>query len=238
MTPAKEETPEIPAEIRKWISDEADNPMNIVLNIDEFTYGAELMYRKLQADKPTGLPWIEIKPGCEMPNYDEFVLWRREDDTFAVMEIDKDDEDWWNKDRGWGKLTHWARITGPDESTPDETATLRAQLFKAGQIITGQGIDVEHARDDKDDLIRKLEREHKTLNDLQKEFKIVRAQLTAAQAERDRIAGEAKDKMRTAYYDGFNQAHYSHLHPDICPPKEIEQAADEYIHSKYPTQNT
>lgn len=44
---------------------------------------------------------------------------------------------------------------------------------------------------------------------------------------------ELKSHVRIAYFDGFNQAHYSHLHPDVCPPKEIEQAADEYFATKY-----
>lgn len=32
-----------------------------------------------------------------------------------------------------------------------------------------------------------------------------------------------------AYYDGFNQAHYSNVHPDLFPPKECEQAGLEYL---------
>lgn len=52
-----------------------------------------------------------------MPEVDEFVLWRREDGNCYVQEIDKDDDDWWNKDVGWGKLTHWARIPPPGEES-------------------------------------------------------------------------------------------------------------------------
>lgn len=32
-----------------------------------------------------------------------------------------------------------------------------------------------------------------------------------------------------AYYDGFNQAHYSNVHPDLFPQKECEQAGLEYL---------
>lgn len=71
------------------------------------------------------LKWIELKEGCEMPEIDEFVLWRNENGNYFVREIDKDDNDWWNGNDGdpdaielFGagpKCTHWTRITGPEE---------------------------------------------------------------------------------------------------------------------------
>lgn len=36
-------------------------------------------------------------------------------------------------------------------------------------------------------------------------------------------------QIKKIFYDGFNQAHYSHLHPDQFPPKEIEQVAADYF---------
>lgn len=83
------------------------------------------------------LRWVKIGQPLpeppEMPEFDEFVLWRREDGHYFVSEIDKDDYDWWNgrqtkdplKDgyetRIEGtKCTHWARI--PFEEAPPTPA--------------------------------------------------------------------------------------------------------------------
>lgn len=66
--------------------------------------------------------WIELKEGCEMPDYDEYVLWRTEDGNYFVREIDKDDNDWWNGKEhpdaleSYPRCTHYRRIVGPDES--------------------------------------------------------------------------------------------------------------------------
>lgn len=73
------------------------------------------------------MPWIELKDGCEMPDIDEFVLWRNEHGNFFVRAIDKDDNAWW-KGEPWNpgskypspKCTHWKRIAGPfEEDNPD-----------------------------------------------------------------------------------------------------------------------
>lgn len=63
--------------------------------------------------------WIKLEPGCQMPEIDEFVLWRTEEGNYFIAEIDKDDTGWWNQDGPGGKCTHWKRITGPDEK-PDQ----------------------------------------------------------------------------------------------------------------------
>ena len=65
--------------------------------------------------------WIELKEGCEMPDYDVPVLWRTEDGNYFVREIDKDDPAWWNGEpecegRSWvPKLTHWSHISDPED---------------------------------------------------------------------------------------------------------------------------
>lgn len=62
------------------------------------------------------MKWIELKEGCEMPDYDEYVLWETEEANFFVEAIDKDDSDWWNGTpmdggRNWRpKCVRWARI--------------------------------------------------------------------------------------------------------------------------------
>jgi hypothetical protein len=43
---------------------------------------------------------------------------------------------------------------------------------------------------------------------------------------------EVESEILRAYYEGFNQAHYGHLHPDVCPPKECESAGIEYLESR------
>ena len=40
---------------------------------------------------------------------------------------------------------------------------------------------------------------------------------------------EIEKLLIDAYWDGFNQAHYSNVHPDLFPPKECEQAGLEYL---------
>lgn len=45
---------------------------------------------------------------------------------------------------------------------------------------------------------------------------------------------EKKKIAKEAYFDGFNQAHYSHLHPETFPVKECETAAQEYMALKFP----
>ena len=42
------------------------------------------------------------------------------------------------------------------------------------------------------------------------------------------------DALMDAYYAGFNQSHYSTLHPDVVPPKEMTAACDEWLISKLP----
>jgi len=74
------------------------------------------------------------------------------------------------------------------------------------------------------------------------ELSSLRTQLQSLTEERDAIKtayaeqreelDKALSSMRECYYDGFNQAHYSHLHPDVCPPKELERAANEYFNKK------
>jgi hypothetical protein len=78
-------------------------------------------YRHLSAHPPVvegGLRWVSITDGCEMPEIDEFALWRTEEGNYFVKEIDKDDGPWWKGEEGTGnpfqvKCTHWAKITNP-----------------------------------------------------------------------------------------------------------------------------
>lgn len=71
------------------------------------------------------LNWVEInQPSLpqQLPEDDEFVVWRTEEGNYFVREIDKDDFDWWNGSdvmRGV-KCTHWARIIGPGGSKETE----------------------------------------------------------------------------------------------------------------------
>lgn len=73
------------------------------------------------------MKWTKINKSLlpeptELPEIDEFVLWRTEEGNYFVSEIDKDDTDWWNgTPTGNGTdcrpaCTHWAKITAPDES--------------------------------------------------------------------------------------------------------------------------
>ena len=58
------------------------------------------------------LQWIPTKE--KLPDYDEFVLWRNEQENYFVDCIDKDDPRWWNAEAGnRGICTHWAKIPSP-----------------------------------------------------------------------------------------------------------------------------
>jgi hypothetical protein len=46
---------------------------------------------------------------------------------------------------------------------------------------------------------------------------------------KDGLVELIKKRVLEAYYDGFNQAHYSWMHPDLFPPKECQSAGEEYI---------
>lgn len=62
------------------------------------------------------LRWVTIGKDRELPDYDEYVLWRTEEGNYYVEAIDKDDADWWNgtpTNNGTScrpTCTHWARI--------------------------------------------------------------------------------------------------------------------------------
>lgn len=70
------------------------------------------------------MSWIKIEPGCQMPEIDQFCLWRTEEGNYFVKEIDKDDYAWWNGEgppfENLPKCTHWKKITFPDEELNQE----------------------------------------------------------------------------------------------------------------------
>lgn len=39
--------------------------------------------------------------------------------------------------------------------------------------------------------------------------------------------------LLNAYYAGFNQVHYSHLHPEICEPENMIVAAKKWYEKEY-----
>lgn len=95
--------------------------------------------------------WIKLEPGCQMPEIDEFVLWRTEEGNYFVAEIDKDDPDWWNGtplDGGqqWRpKCTHWKKITGPDEE-PDQEAPWYEAIDAFYALDAGHSEEVQHLK--------------------------------------------------------------------------------------------
>lgn len=103
------------------------------------------------------MKWIKLNRGCEMPEIDESVIWRREDGLFFVREIDKDDNRWWKGDFGENpfgnspKCTHWARIPGPESKptgrvnieynpdTPEEFHEMMTDAEKDFERLVQQG---------------------------------------------------------------------------------------------------
>lgn len=65
------------------------------------------------------LRWRDVTE--ELPDYDEYVLWRTEQGHYSVWEIDKDmDWEWVKRACGYGTEnsnmpTHWKPITPPGE---------------------------------------------------------------------------------------------------------------------------
>lgn len=51
--------------------------------------------------------------------------------------------------------------------------------------------------------------------------------------EAQSILPQERNQKLNDYWAGFNQAHYSHMHPDLCPPKECEQAGYDYFTTTY-----
>lgn len=45
----------------------------------------------------------------------------------------------------------------------------------------------------------------------------------------NRCLEKLKERFLSAYYAGFNQAHYSHMHPDTFEVKECQSAGEEYM---------
>lgn len=74
--------------------------------------------------------WIEIKEGCKLPDYDEYVLWAFEDGTCSWDALDKDGSPWllggeWEGSEGFpsAKATHYRKIMTP--SQVDETFNIK-----------------------------------------------------------------------------------------------------------------
>lgn len=69
--------------------------------------------------------WIEIKEGCEMPDYDELVLWHPIDANQFTAMLDKDGNDW------LAYCTHWKRLGNSpniDMGSPEMIAKEKAYL--------------------------------------------------------------------------------------------------------------
>jgi len=59
--------------------------------------------------------WVKLQRGCEMPNYDEIVLWYTEDGNTWVEALDKDGNPWLYGEEAadgfkWPKATHWRKL--------------------------------------------------------------------------------------------------------------------------------
>lgn len=61
--------------------------------IEYITKFAE-MYHSLKSKEEQADGWIELKDGCEMPDYDVYVLWLFEDGNMHVEALDKDGNPW------------------------------------------------------------------------------------------------------------------------------------------------
>ena len=77
-------------------------------------------YRDYQEKINQKMKWISVND--ELPDFDETVLWTREDGYSFVADIDHDN-DWENFKKLYGKnfdgsyteITHWSKITSPQQ---------------------------------------------------------------------------------------------------------------------------
>lgn len=63
--------------------------------------------------------WIELKEGCEMPDYDEMVEWHEVSGQRHIWDLDKDGNDWLQFQ------THWRRLDASPEMK--DTSELQAK---------------------------------------------------------------------------------------------------------------
>jgi len=89
----------------------------------------------INKSKSMGLNWIDVND--ELPYWDTYVLWYREDGHLFHGCIDKDGsfEDL-NRDKTWGELTHWCEAPSPYDRRPYYLRYKFYQSFVFG-IATG-----------------------------------------------------------------------------------------------------
>lgn len=75
------------------------------------TEALESYLTEVTAAQPAEQDWIELKKDCLMPDYDEYVLWYREDGLIAYEHLDKDGNQWLYDSKI--PYTYWRRIKSP-----------------------------------------------------------------------------------------------------------------------------
>lgn len=69
--------------------------------------------------------WIELKEGCEMPDYDVPVLWYDEHGHMHVEDLDKDGNPWLfgetdSEGFKYPKATHWMPLPSPPKTSDEQ----------------------------------------------------------------------------------------------------------------------
>lgn len=68
----------------------------------------------LPFEESLDIGWVQISEGKELPEYDELVLWFREDGFIKQDSLDKDrDNQWIFQNEGFGIYTHYRRLDPP-----------------------------------------------------------------------------------------------------------------------------
>lgn len=217
MTPTKEEIPEdgIPTDMQREVIEELvgeSDDFKMVFGYSELCRAMDLygekIKAKLQADKPTGLRWVKASERMP-PKYSGSYIVRHIKTGMYVTKIEN-----WGHDKGWGtgdptfEESEWL-----DESFPDETATLRAQLTTAqaerdayrqdfedaaGELLVDipfPGTDLSKVMAANTVMRRQRDSYRTELTASRQTVSIERAHLngiiSSIEAERDRVAGEA-----------------------------------------------
>lgn len=71
-----------------------DGPINRINNLSELQSQLSALEEEYYNLRLEAGEWIEIKQGCKLPDYDEYVLWAFEDGTCLWDALDKDGSPW------------------------------------------------------------------------------------------------------------------------------------------------
>lgn len=103
---------------RKFNGDHKEALKMVIGLAEEAQHNLNILAASLQSVNVCGEDWVELKEGNPLPDFDEPVLWLRNDGEMLVESLDKDGYDWIYSYRGESAaITHWRKLPSPPQST-------------------------------------------------------------------------------------------------------------------------